>query len=173
MTLRVVLSGVESTGKSRLAAELAEHFGAPLVPEYGRAYCEALDRPFTPEDLRAIAAGHAAASAEAARGDPPMLIEDTDIVMTAAWSRMSFGVSDPALGARSDGLHLLLLPDVPFVADPVRMYGAEDARRAFHAHVVAEYESRRLSYVPIGGTWHARRSRALAAMELAFPGADR
>lgn len=171
MTFRVVLSGVESTGKSSLAAEIARKLGAPLVPEYGRAYCEGLDRPFTPADLRAIAVGHAASAAEALRGHPPLLIEDTDIVMTAAWSRMSFGVADAALAAPSGGLHLLLLPDVPFVPDPVRMYGADHARRAFHAHVVAEYQARGLPYVPIGGAWGARRARALAAIAAACSGA--
>ena len=36
LMLRVVLSGVESVGKSTLAAELARHFRGLLVPEFGR-----------------------------------------------------------------------------------------------------------------------------------------
>ena len=38
---RICLHGPESTGKSTLATRLAAHFGCEVVPEYGRAYCEA------------------------------------------------------------------------------------------------------------------------------------
>ena len=41
MTKRICLHGPESTGKSTLATRLAAHFGCEVVPEYGRAYCEA------------------------------------------------------------------------------------------------------------------------------------
>jgi hypothetical protein len=38
---RVVVYGPESTGKTTLARQLAEHFGAAWVPEYARAYIRA------------------------------------------------------------------------------------------------------------------------------------
>lgn len=160
---RVVLSGVESVGKSRLAAVLTARFGGALVDEYGRGYCEALNRPLTPGDLTAIADGHAAASACAVAS---LLIEDTDIVMTDAWARMLFGAPQADLVARASppALHLLLLPDVPFVADPVRMFGDPRQRMAFHAHVVAAFAARGLAYAPIGGDWATRQARAVAAV---------
>ena len=38
---RICLHGPESTGKSTLGTRLAAHLGCEVVPEYGRAYCEA------------------------------------------------------------------------------------------------------------------------------------
>lgn len=39
---RIVLVGAESTGKTTLAQQLAAHFQAPFVAEYGREFCEEL-----------------------------------------------------------------------------------------------------------------------------------
>lgn len=175
--LRIVLSGVESVGKSTLAAELAGHFGGLLVPEFGRTYTERLRRDLTLEDHYAIAEGHEIAADQAAAARPGVLIEDTDIVMTTAWATMLFGDSriaasgsgerDPILAARRSraDLHLLLEPDVPFVADPVRMFGEPQERTRFHAIVLAEFASRGLQPVQVAGDWKTRRASAIAAIE--------
>jgi nicotinamide riboside kinase len=165
--LRVVLSGVESVGKSRLAADLARHFGGILVPEFGRTYTERLRRDLTLEDHYAIAEGHAIEADQAASADPPVLVEDTDIVMTTAWATMLFGSRDPILAARPShaDLHLLLLPDVPFVPDRVRMFGEPERRLAFHSIVVREFEARGLTPDLIGGDFPERRQRAVAGIE--------
>jgi HTH-type transcriptional regulator, transcriptional repressor of NAD biosynthesis genes len=39
---RVCVVGAESTGKTRLARELAEHYRTAWVPEYARQHCEKL-----------------------------------------------------------------------------------------------------------------------------------
>jgi NadR type nicotinamide-nucleotide adenylyltransferase len=164
--LRVVLSGVESVGKSTLAAELAAHFGGLLVPEFGRTYTERLRRDLTLEDHYAIAEGHEIASDQAAAAAPALLIEDTDVVMTSAWATMLFGERDRILGSwpsRAD-LHLLLEPDVPFVADPVRMFGAPEERTRFHGIVVAEFRARGLKPVRVAGDWATRKATAIAAI---------
>lgn len=174
--LRVVLSGVESVGKSRLAVELADRFGGLSVPEFGRTYTERLRRDLTLEDHYAIAEGHEIAADQAAAANPPVLVEDTDIVMTTAWATMLF--ADPELAASGGGrdpilahrasrapLHLLLLPDVPFVADPVRMFGAPEDRQRFHDVVLAEFAARRIVPVMISGNWEARRDAAVRAIE--------
>lgn len=165
--LRVVLSGVESVGKSRLAAALARQYGGILVPEFGRTYTERLRRDLTLEDHYAIAEGHAIEADQAMAARPPVLVEDTDIVMTTAWATMLFGQRDPILAARPShaDLHLLLLPDVPFVPDRVRMFGTPAARAAFHAVVVAEFETRGLAPLRIGGDFPERHAQASAAIE--------
>lgn len=168
--MRVVLSGVESTGKSQLAQWLADRLGAMIVPEFGRGYTEALDRPLTLADHHAIADGHRLAAEAVAKSLPALMVEDTDIVMTTAWATMLFGGRDAVLAgipSRAD-LHLLLLPDVPFVADAVRMFGTPEKRLAFHRIVVAEYAARALPFVPIGGDWAERRQRASAAIAAAM-----
>lgn len=165
--LRVVLSGVESVGKSTLGEQLAAHFGGLWVPEFGRTYTERLRRDLQLEDHYAIAEGHEIAADQAASVHPPVLIEDTDVVMTTAWATMLFGERDLILAERASRaeLHLLLLPDVPFVSDPVRMFGEEDERLRFHDIVVAEFEARGLAPVEISGGWKERQDVAISTIE--------
>ena len=62
--LRVVLSGVESVGKSTLAAMLAKQYRGLLVPEFGRSYTERLRRQQdTLHTLRPLVAQQAPAAA--------------------------------------------------------------------------------------------------------------
>lgn len=160
--LRLVLSGVESTGKSGLAALLARRLGGLLVPEHGRAYTEALDRPLTLADHHAIATGHRAEAAAAAARARALLVEDTDILMTTAWATMLFGNRDPLLAAiPSEGdLHLLLMPDLPFAPDPVRLFGAPPERLRFHAIIEAEFAARGITPIRLSGPFGARLARA-------------
>lgn len=170
--LRVVLSGVESTGKSGLAAWLAARFGGVLVPEYGRPYTEGLDRPLTLLDHHAIASGHRAAADAAAATAPGLLVEDTDILMTTAWATMLFGGRDPWLAALPSlgELHLLLMPDLPFVADPVRLFGASRDRQRFHALVEAEFAARGLAPQRLSGPFDARCATAERLVARALAG---
>lgn len=165
--LRVVLSGVESVGKSTLAAMLAKQYRGLLVPEFGRTYTERLRRDLTLEDHYAIAEGHEIAADQAAAANPPVLIEDTDIVMTSVWATMLFGARDPILASRASraDLHLLLLPDVPFVADPVRMFGHDPERLRFHDLVVEEFAARGIVPHRISGNWNERKRAAEKLIE--------
>ncbi len=167
----MVLSGVESVGKTWLSMRLAALLGAEVVPEVGRSYTEALDRPLTLADHHAIAAEHARLAEAAAARQPRLLVEDTDIVMTTSWATMLFGERDPLLAAmpsRAD-LHLLLLPDLPFVPDPVRMFGDPASRARFHAVVEAEFAARGLEPLRIGGSLAGRETAAIAAIERRLP----
>ncbi|WP_415375912.1 AAA family ATPase [Patiriisocius sp. Uisw_017] len=59
--LKIVLFGPESTGKTTLAIQLAEHYQEPWVPEYMRVYLEKKwvksQKSIEKEDLLAIAEG--------------------------------------------------------------------------------------------------------------------
>lgn len=162
--LHVAFLGVESTGKTMLAAPLAQQLGGVVMPEYGREYAETIGTDFTPAALRHIAHEHAARLALLRAARPPLLIEDTDVVMTAAWFRMLHGARDPeisAIPALAD-LHLLFAPDTPWVDDGTRRFG--DERMAFHAVIEAELAERGIVPVLISGDWPQRRAQAIAAI---------
>jgi hypothetical protein len=57
--LHVCLTGVESTGKTKLAEQLSRRLGGVLMPEYGREYAETIGTDFMPDVLRTIARIHA------------------------------------------------------------------------------------------------------------------
>ena len=49
MTIRIVLIGAESTGKSTLGLELSAHYGAPLTAEFVRRYASDVERELWPK----------------------------------------------------------------------------------------------------------------------------
>ena len=141
LTLRVVLVGAESTGKTTLAAELAQryrqradHAAAEWVPEYGReftlfklaqargrAQLQGLPEPrmeelrWTSEDFLTIAREQNRQEELAARSGSRLLICDTDAFATAIWHARYQGAYLPELepiAARGPRrLYLLTHPD--------------------------------------------------------------
>ena len=163
--MRVVLTGVESTGKSTLAPNLAGHFGGTFVPEFGREWAERHGLDFTPEALRQIAAGQLASRTAIAAARPQLIIEDTDIVMTSAWSRTLYGCRDPwlsAIPADADA-YLLFAADTPWIDDGTRQFGGDDRRR-FDAVIAAELAARGIVPARIAGDWPMREAAAIAAI---------
>ncbi len=170
----LVLHGPESTGKSTLAAQLAAHFGTVWVPEYGRTYCEVNGTDLVPQDLIAIKKGHVAArAAMAGEAQGGLIIQDTDPLMTAAWSMMLFGHRLPELDAFTEvgDLYLLMENDLPFVQDSVRFFADRERQERFMALCEAELVRRAVPYVRIGGSREARFESAIAAIRdvLNFP----
>ena len=51
----IVITGAESTGKSTLTEQLANHFKVPFIPEIAREYIEKLDRKYNYNDVEQIA----------------------------------------------------------------------------------------------------------------------
>ncbi len=176
----ICFHGAESTGKSTLARAMAVRFGCPWVPEYGREYCETRGTNLTMDDLLAIARGQDEARKlaiqQAAAASPPLLLLDTDPLMTAAWARMLFGeVPDELLGYPKADLYLAFAADVSWVSDGTRLFGT-DARRELFAAIAADMLVRGcVPFVDVSGGWAARErtvlevlaAQALAAQALA------
>lgn len=164
--IRVCLHGAESTGKSTLARKVAARFCCPLVAEYGRAYAETRGTAFTLADLLAIAREQDRLMREAAARGPPLLLLDTDPLMTAAWAEMLFGEApDELLGYPKAERYLVFLPDVPWVADSTRLFGTPEQRARFAAVAEAMLVRAGVPYERIGGTWDERERQAVAAIE--------
>lgn len=163
---RIVLHGVESTGKSVLAEQLARHFGTLWVPEYGRTHAETYGLEMDAADLLLIGEAQSATIAAAARACTRRVFADTDALMTATWARMMLGHVPPALLAhpRAD-LYLHCAADVPWVNDGTRIYGEDDTRSRFDGmcrDVLADTGAR---WVELAGDWDARFAAAVAAIE--------
>lgn len=164
-TLHVCFTGVESTGKSTLASRLARRLGGVLMPEYGREYAETIGTDFTPEALRTIAREHAERRQRLLAARPALLIEDTDVVMTAAWFRMLHGRRDAQLSAMpaTADLYLLFAPDTPWVADGTRQFVGRD-RLAFQAAIEDELAQRGIDPLLIAGNWDSRSDQVISAI---------
>ena len=163
--ITVCFHGVESTGKSVLAAKLSAELGCPWVPEYGREYCEAHGTDLTMADLLAIAEGQARAVDAAAAQQPALLILDTDQLMTAAWAQMLFGEVPPALTGYPKADHYLhFAPDVPWIDDGTRFFGTAGERAAFDAIAQQVLADAGITVREIAGDWAAREAGVRQAL---------
>lgn len=157
LAVRVIVLGSESTGTTTLARELADHYRAPYVPEFGREVSEArvhalqaadaaatMDQvTWTPADFVDIAAEQARQEDAAVQADG-LVVGDTDALATAVWFHRYTGCSpaDLAVPAQPRTRTLHLLTDhrgVPFEQDGYR--DGENVRAAmttwFEDHLLA------------------------------------
>ena len=167
----VCLFGPESTGKSTLAKRLAAHFHTIAAPEYGRTYCEIFGTYCKADDLRAIVKGQASLEFAAKRQAGPLLILDTDRLMTALWADMLIGVRPPDLDAvaQTADLYLLAEIDIPWADDGTRYFPGDSARQRFYRICREELEKRKLPFEIISGDRDARLKAAVDAVNRHFP----
>jgi NadR type nicotinamide-nucleotide adenylyltransferase len=163
---RICLHGPESTGKSTLATRLAAHFGCEVVPEYGRAYCEAHGTDIGMAELVHIAEAQDAMNRATADRSAGMVLFDTDPLITTVWAEMMFAARDPWFDgfAGYADLYLLLDIDLPFIDDGLRVYAEPEERRRFFDLCKAELDRHGVRYALIKGQGDARFSAALEAI---------
>ena len=163
---RVVITGSESTGKTMLAARLAEEFGTVAAPEFARDYLDRKPTPLDRHDVEVIAVGHLEQEARYARRAERVLFLDTDLFSTVLYGEHYYGSVEPWIGRvareRRGHLYLLLDIDVPWIADPQRDRG--DRREEMHELFRRTLEQNRARSVVIRGSWTERVERAVSAV---------
>lgn len=170
--IKVVLFGPESTGKTTLAKELAEHYHTEWVPEYAREYlqekwnsrkviCEL-------EDLLPIARGQIRMENELSEKAQKILICDTDLLETKVYSEIYFDdYCDPILEkfalANEYDLYLLTYIDVPWEEDDLRdrPFDREDFFEKFKA-TLEKYDR---NFVILKGDRETRFNQATSAID--------
>ncbi len=172
--LTIVVIGSECTGKTTLAAALAERLGAPWSREFAREYVDLKRTPLDASDVEPIArgqlAGEQAAEQEALDRCSLVVIRDTDLHSTVVYARHYYGdcpawVVETA-NARTGDLYLLLCPDVPWVADGLQRDRSDEAARALlHGLFRDELAAAGAHVVEVRGTWAEREAQAVAAIE--------
>ncbi len=175
---RIAVYGAESTGKTMLAAWLAEQLGAPLVPEYAREFWDAHGN-ITAADIPLIAreqwrredeAVRTAGNHRAAGKTNALVVCDTEALTTVLWSDLLYDGCEAAIREEADrrshnyALYLLLDVDVPFAPDPQRCFPDEAGRVRCMALWREALEKRGLPYQLIRGDWAKRQQSALAAV---------
>lgn len=126
--IKVVLFGPESTGKTTLAKQLANHYKTLWVPEYAREYAlkklEASQK-LTKDDVLHIAIGQMKLENELAQKTDSILICDTDLLETKVYSEAYYSeVCDPFLEKHAIqnkyDLYFLTHIDTPWNDDGIR-----------------------------------------------------
>ncbi|MCG2460216.1 ATP-binding protein [Flavobacteriaceae bacterium F89] len=127
--VKVVLFGPESTGKTTLSQQLAEHYNTKWVPEFMREYLQDKwqreKKSCEPKDLLPIAEGQMQLENKLSQLATNVLICDTDLLELKVYSESYYsGYCDPMLEKyalrNSYGLYLLTYIDVPWEKDDLR-----------------------------------------------------
>jgi len=170
--IKVVLFGPESTGKTTLAKQLAEHYRTEWVPEYAREYLQDKwdreQKTCEPKDLLPIAYGQMRLENELAKTANGILICDTDLLETKVYSETYYtGTCDPlleryALKNQYD-LYLLTYIDTPWVADDLR--DKPDERRRMFEYFKASLEQYDRNFIILRGDKPTRLARAIKAID--------
>jgi NadR type nicotinamide-nucleotide adenylyltransferase len=165
--LVIVVTGSECTGKTTLARELAEQFGARRSPEFAREYLDRKLAPLVVADVEPIARGQMNGEDVATAGAADVVIKDTDLVSTVVYAHHYYGACpawiERAAKERLGDLYLLLHPDVPWVADG--LHRDRPAERAWlHQLFSARLGKLGARVIDITGDWPSRRALACASI---------
>ena len=168
---RIALVGAESTGKSTLAAALANDFGSHFVREYGREVYERENGQLTPEHFLEIALGHRALEDEAARtpGQGRYLFVDTTAATTLMWSYLLCRAALPELHALADACkpryaHTFLCAD-DFGHQQDGWRSNTSVREVQQAFIVQDLTTRGIRYQPLTGSLTERIRQVRATLE--------
>lgn len=126
--IKFAVFGPESTGKTTLARQLAEHFETVWAPEFARDYLQEkwnnTSKICEPEDLLPIAIGQTKMENDALLTANKYLFCDTNLMVTKVFSEIYYNFCDPILekAAKKHKYDLFFLTDidVPWQKDDLR-----------------------------------------------------
>jgi NadR type nicotinamide-nucleotide adenylyltransferase len=160
--LRVALTGPESTGKTTLSRQLAEHYHTTWAPEYAREYLVQHGSAYTLTDLERIARGQVAAEEAAVGKGNQVVFCDTDLLVIKVWAEHAFGQCPEWVKQRIQQQHydlvLLLGVDIPWEADPLREH--PNHRQYFYSIYQRELTDLMSNFAEISGTPTERLEQA-------------
>ena len=168
MPLKIAITGPESTGKSTLTAQLAQHYRAGWVPEYAREYLAKLDRPYTLPDVERIARGQLARMNQAITPAPAIVFCDTELLVIKIWMLHAYGTCpawlEAAVAQQSFDLYLLMNVDLPWEPDPQREH--PHLRPYFYDWYQRELQQYGFNFAPISGSHLTRFEQARQQIDL-------
>jgi nicotinamide riboside kinase len=192
MLHKIVIIGPESTGKSTLCEQLAQHYNMQWCPEFAREYLLTNGMDYSYENLLTIAKGQLALEEEylntvksqwslanentwvnpqslLTTSRTPMLFIDTDMYVMKVWCEYVFGQCHPfildQIARRKYDLYLLCNTDLPWVKDELREY-PDEANRVELYHIYKDILiNQEVPWVEINGTYEERFLTAINAVE--------
>ena len=177
--IKVVLFGPESTGKTTLSKQLAEHYHTEWVPEYAREYLQDKwdreQKTCEPQDLLPIAYGQMQLENKLAQKANRVLICDTDLLETKVYSEAYYdSTCDPLIEKyalqNSYDLYFLTYIDTPWVADDLR--DKPDERERMFLHFKEALENNR-KFINLRGDKASRLSTAVKHIDKLLQKHDR
>ncbi len=180
MLKKVVIIGPESTGKSTLCEQLAQHYETTWCPEFAREYLLTNGINYEYDDLLTIAKGQLALEDEYTltleRNSLPMLEDgghlplfiDTDMYVMKVWCEFVFNKCHryilDQIGEREYDLYLLCNIDLPWVEDELREYPDPHTRKKLYQIYKDIMLNQPVPWVEISGGHEERFQKARDAV---------
>ncbi len=192
MVKKIVIVGPESTGKSTLCEQLAQHYNTHWCPEFAREYLLSNGTPYTFEQLLEIAKGQLAMEEEYTRqvektwswlekescwinassmittSHPPLLFIDTDMYVMKVWCEYVFEKCHPfildEIAKRQYNGYLLCTPDLPWVKDELREYPDDKNRMELFYIYKDLLVNQSTPWHIVSGSYEERLQQAIAAV---------
>jgi NadR type nicotinamide-nucleotide adenylyltransferase len=185
MIKKIVAIGPESTGKSTLCKQLAEHFHTIWCLEYAREYLNQNGVKYGYDDLLKIAQGQlviedycmeklqAASYKEqssqlAARGSQ-LLFVDTNMYVMKVWYEYVFGKCEhlvlDEISKRHYDLYLLCNIDLPWTPEEMREYPDKQPRTELYNMYKDILLNQTTTWVEISGSYEERLATAIEAVK--------
>lgn len=171
MIRKVVLLGAPSTGKSTLAAYLAQQNNTVWMPEYGREYWEKhqVDRRLTVKQLEEIAEGHLEREDLLVQDARDVLFVDTNAITTYMFSHYYHGKATPRLtqlamdAATRYDVVLVCDTDIPY--DDTWDRSGDVQRQVFQKQIIADLKMRKIPYFLVNGTLDERADKVSSILK--------
>lgn len=165
---KFVVIGPESTGKSTLCSQLAQHFNTKWVPEYAREYLEKNGTNYTYDDLLIIARGQIdleeSLSSQLTIPNSRLFI-DTDMYVMKVWCEYVFNkchnwILNRIAERKYDG-YLLCNVDLPWVKDNLREYPDLGTRNKLYHFYKDILVNQATPWIEISGSYNERFEAAV------------
>ena len=178
---KIVILGPESTGKSVLCQQLADHYHTIWCEEYAREYLLEHGTSYTYDNLLTIAERQLQnedvcvktvmerSAASAANTDSPLVFIDTDMYVMKVWCEFVFNkchrfILDQIIERKYD-LYLLCNTDLPWVKDELREYPDLVNRQKLFNIYKDIMVNQDVPWVEISGPYEERLPAAIKAVE--------
>ncbi len=188
---KIVVIGPESTGKSTLCEQLAQHYETLWCPEFAREYLITNGKEYGFDDLLTIAKGQVALEEEyismvnnqwskvsekmfvnknsqTSIHHAPLLFVDTDMYVMKVWNEYVFNkchqfILDEIVNRKYD-LYLLCDVDLPWVKDDLREYPDEGPRKELYRIYKDLLINQETPWIEINGEYDERLQKAIDAV---------
>lgn len=155
---KVCFFGAESTGKSTMAARMAERYESVFVPEVARELITSND--FTIDDIRRIGFAQYERVTQALKTANKILFCDTDAITTQIYSQHYLNAIPDELFELEERIqydqYFLLDVDVPWVEDGLR--DLPHLRKEMSQLFRSELVKRKIPFIEVKGTWSEREA---------------
>ena len=185
MLKKIVILGPESTGKSTLCQQLADHYNTLWCPEYAREYLLKHGMNYTYDDLLTIARGQVALEEKYESdlrlqnadcqlpADNCRLFIDTDMYVMKVWCEFVFNnchrfILDQIVQRKYD-LYLLCDVDLPWEEDELREYPDLNSREKLYLIYKDILINQTVPWLDIYGSHEERLQRAIDGIDTVFP----